>query len=752
MQCRFLPEGSCGLGNGQAMPTQKGTWRFYLTRVRSCLGRVSQTWSPQLLLESQIFCHMFPHNLRKHRITKCSPFDHKKAKKSEVCPFLPEAGVEEKSCTTQLVPRNRSPPRLLLNSLHDAGAPQAELGPVGARLRKFSHKWVHSQVDPWAIEIVSQGYKLEFEEMPPHRYLKSALPASPLEREIVLAAIHKLYLQQVVVKVPLLQQGKGYYSTMFVVPKPDRSVRPILNLRSLNIYLKRFKFKMESLREVITSLEGGDFMVSLDIKDAYLHVPIYPPHQAYLRFVVHDCHYQFQTLPFGLSTAPRIFTKVMAEMMVLLRKQGVTVIPYLDDLLIKARSREQLLISVARSREVLQQHGWILNIPKSQLIPTTRLPFLGMILDTDQKRVYLPTEKAQELMTLVRDLLKPKQVSVHHCTRVLGKMVASYEAIPFGRFHARTFQWDLLDKWSGSHLQMHRLITLSPRARVSLLWWLQSAHLLEGRRFGIQDWVLVTTNASLRGWGAVTQGSNFQGLWSCQETCLHINILELRAIYNALSQAETLLRDKSVLIQSDNITAVAHVNRQGGTRSRVAMAEATRILRWAGNHVRALSAVFIPGVDNWEADFLSRHDLHPGEWGLHQEVFAQIASRWELPQVDMMASRLNTKLQRYCARSRDPQAIAVDALVTTWVFQSVYVFPPLPLIPKVLRIIRKRGVRTILIVPDWPRRTWYPELQGMLTEDPWPLPLRQDLLQQGPCLFQDLPRLRLTAWRLNAGS
>ncbi|XP_063770427.1 uncharacterized protein LOC134901984 [Pseudophryne corroboree] len=496
----------------------------------------------------------------------------------------------------------------------------------------------------------------------------------------------------------------------------------------------------------------GDFMVSLDIKDAYLHVPIYPPHQAYLRFAVQDCHYQFQTLPFGLSTAPRIFTKVMAEMMVLLRKQGVTIIPYLDDLLIKARSREQLLNSVSLSLKVLQQHGWILNIPKSQLVPTTRLPFLGMILDTTKKRVYLPIEKAQELMTLVRNLLKSRQVSVHHCTRVLGKMVASFEDIPFGRFHARTFQWDLLDKWSGSHLQMHRLITLSPRARVSLLWWLQSAHLLEGRRFGIQDWILVTTDASLRGWGAVTQGRNFQGLWSSQETCLHINILELRAIYNALRQAEALLRDQPVLIQSNNITAVAHVNCQGGTRSRAAMAEATRILRWAENHVSALSAVFIPGVDNLEADFLSRHDLHPGEWGLHPEVFTQIVSRWELPQIDMMASRLNKKLQRYCARSRDSQAVAVDALVTPWVFRSVYVFPPLPLIPKVLRIVRRKGVRTILVVPDWPRRTWYPDLQEMLTEDPWPLPLRQDLLQQGPCLFQDLPRLRLTAWRLNTGS
>ncbi|XP_063775051.1 uncharacterized protein LOC134910673 [Pseudophryne corroboree] len=732
------------------MPTQNGTWKFCPIRGWNCLGMVFRTSCPQLLLGNRPFCHRLPHSKRKHRIIRYSPFGPRKARGLEAHPFCREAKVEEKSCNTQLVPKSRSPPPRPVSPQHDAGAAQADPGTVGARLRNFSAQWDLSQVDPWVFQVISQGYRLEFETSPPCRFLKSALPATPSAREAVLVAIQKLYSQQVIVKVPLLQQGKGYYSTMFVVPKPDGSVRPILNLKSLNTYIKRFKFKMESLRAVIASLDEGDYMVSLDIKDAYLHVPIYPPHQEYLRFVVQDCHYQFQTLPFGLSTAQRVFTRVMAEMMILLRKKGVLIIPYLDDLLIKARSK--LVVGVALSREVLQQHGWILNIPKSQLVPTTRLLFLGMILDTDQKRVFLPVEKAEELSSLVRDILKPGQVSVHQCTRVLGKMVASYEAIPFGRFHARTFQWDLLDKWSRSHLQMQQRITLSARTRVSLLWWLQRAHLLEGRRFGIQDWVLVTTDASLRGWGAVTQGRNFQGLWSTREISLHINILELRAIYNALSQARPLLQNGPVLIQSDNITAVTHVNRQGGTRSRRAMAEATRILRWAENHVLALTAVFIPGVDNWEADFLSRHDLHPGEWGLHPEVFQMLVNRWEKTQVDMMASRLNKKLKRYCARSRDPQAIAVDALVTPWVYQSVYVFPSLPLIPKLLRIIRRRGVRTILVAPDWPRIAWYPELQEMLAEDPWPLPLRQDLLQQGPCLFQDLPRLRLTAWRLNAGS
>ncbi|XP_053563223.1 uncharacterized protein LOC128653766 [Bombina bombina] len=167
-------------------------------------------------------------------------------------------------------------------------------------------------------------------------------------------------------------------------------------------------------------------------------------------------------------------------------------------------------------------------------------------------------------------------------------------------------------------------------------------------------------DANLLGWGAVWNSLKAQGVWTQSESLLPINILELRAIFNALQAWPQLASAKFIRFQSDNITTVAYIN-QGGTRSSLAMTEVSKIW-WAGAH-SYLSAIYIPGVDNWEADFLSRQTFHPGEWELHPEVFATLILRWGRPELDLMASRQNAKLQRYGSRSRDPQAELINALV-----------------------------------------------------------------------------------------
>ncbi|CAJ0958219.1 unnamed protein product [Ranitomeya imitator] len=81
--------------------------------------------------------------------------------------------------------------------------------------------------------------------------------------------------------------------------------------------------EMESLRSVIASLEKGEFLASVDIQDAYLHIPIFPLHQRFLRFAVNNLHFQFTALPFGLASAPRVFTKVMSTVVSILHSRDV---------------------------------------------------------------------------------------------------------------------------------------------------------------------------------------------------------------------------------------------------------------------------------------------------------------------------------------------------------------------------------------------------------------------------------------------
>ncbi|CAJ0958245.1 unnamed protein product [Ranitomeya imitator] len=168
---------------------------------------------------------------------------------------------------------------------------------------------------------------------PPARFFPSRLPSLGAQSRALLCAIRSLRQSGVIVPVPEHERFRGFYSNLFVVPKRDGKLRPILDLKLLNKYVKVRHFRMESLRSVISSMERGEYLASIGIKDAYLHIPIFPPHQRFLRFAILEDHFQFTALPFGLATAPRVFTKVMA----ILHSRGVVVLPYLDDLLIKVR-------------------------------------------------------------------------------------------------------------------------------------------------------------------------------------------------------------------------------------------------------------------------------------------------------------------------------------------------------------------------------------------------------------------------------
>ena len=102
----------------------------------------------------------------------------------------------------------------------------------------------------------------------------------------------------------------GFYSWLLVVMKASGSWRPVSDLSLLNLKVLKTSFKMQTLQSVL-SVQRGDRMVSLDLKDAYLQVPVHPDSRKYLRFVAFGQVYQFKALCFGLSTAPQVFTRVM---------------------------------------------------------------------------------------------------------------------------------------------------------------------------------------------------------------------------------------------------------------------------------------------------------------------------------------------------------------------------------------------------------------------------------------------------------
>ena len=114
-------------------------------------------------------------------------------------------------------------------------------------------------------------------------------------------------------------------------------------MKALNSFIRTEHFKMEGIYSLPDLIQPQDWMVKLDLKDAYLQIPICKEHQHLLQFQWESKVYQFQCLPFGLTSAPRVFIKVLKPVMEMLRHMGIQLIAYLDDILFLHQSKEELI-------------------------------------------------------------------------------------------------------------------------------------------------------------------------------------------------------------------------------------------------------------------------------------------------------------------------------------------------------------------------------------------------------------------------
>ena len=171
-------------------------------------------------------------------------------------------------------------------------------------------------------------------------------PAKTHRNSYLLEALHQL-IDKNTVELVQNQTSLGYFNWLFLVPKPNNKGRPILDLSKLNLFHKVEKFKMETPETIRTSLQQGEWVTSIDFKDAYFHIPIQEQSRKYLRFHVQGRTYQFKALLFGLSTAPLECTVIAKEVKQKAVQKGIRIHQYLDDWLVRATSHQ---VSPAYSR------------------------------------------------------------------------------------------------------------------------------------------------------------------------------------------------------------------------------------------------------------------------------------------------------------------------------------------------------------------------------------------------------------------
>src|SRR4029434_7722729 len=197
-------------------------------------------------------------------------------------------------------------------------------------------------------------------------------------------------------------------------------------------------------------------------------------------------------------------------------------------------------------------------------------------------------------------------------------MASAAIALPLGMLRMRPFQIWYLSMRLNAVTDKYRRITVSSRYRKALAIWRTPWFLAASGTMGIVSRrIVVTTDASTKGWGAVCEGRGVSGLWSVTEAASHINVLELRTVVLALQHWFPRLSGQHGLVRTDNTATLAYINRQGGVRSPSLHHWATRLLLWAARHVLSLRAVHIPGHLNYGADLLSRGDPQAADWCLH---------------------------------------------------------------------------------------------------------------------------------------
>lgn len=184
-----------------------------------------------------------------------------------------------------------------------------------------------------------------------------------------------------------------FISSYFLVKKADGTNRFIFNLKKLNKFIDTIHFKMEDIRSAKNLLTQDAYMGSLDLKDAYYLIPVQENHRKFLRFKFSDKLYQFTCLPFGLSTSPYVFTKLMKPVVNHLRQRGIISMIYLDDILFIHESKETCTNNIKYAIKLLERLGFVINYQKSSLMPSQECNYLGFKINSHKFCIELTEEK-----------------------------------------------------------------------------------------------------------------------------------------------------------------------------------------------------------------------------------------------------------------------------------------------------------------------------------------------------------------------
>ena len=349
---------------------------------------------------------------------------------------------------------------------------------------------------------------------------------------------------------------------------------------------------------------------------------------------------------------------------------------------------------------------------KSSLTPSHVAIFLGFSLDTRVGLAYPSERRIERWLSISEDLLAGQAQPALLWLRLLGHLASLEKLVPYGRLRIRPIQFQLRSGWSQTRDHPLIQVNLDQGTRDSILWWRTHSSLHKGIPL-VSPLIeaFLFTDSSAVGWGAHMDKRTVSGRWSEAMKELHINVLELNAIWLGLQAFEDTLHDSNVAIMCDNVSDIAYLRNQGGTRSQQMCRMTIDTCEWAEERAITLIPRHLPGHLNVLADHLSRRDqILKTEWSLNPAVARRVFRVWGSPHMDLFALKCNPKLATYMSPIPELEAWKVDSLVQSWEGWYAYAYPPTALIRQTLNKLILHRAELILIAPLWPKQEWFPDL------------------------------------------
>ena len=286
----------------------------------------------------------------------------------------------------------------------------------------FLPEWASVTSDKWVLDVIRHGYALEFSDMPP-RFTGIRRTKMPRQKQhnILLQEVQTLLSKKAIELVPPHKVWDGFYSTLFMVPKNNsEKLRLVINLKPLNQFLLKKSFKMDHLGVVMKLLRKGDWALSVDLTNAYLHVPILSNHRRFLRFAVgHHC-YQFRYLSFGPTTAPWVYAECSSA---ILEGTGSVDHGISGRVSLVSESSRYLCNNRDTTLQVLNRLGFLVNLEKSELLPSQSVKFIVAQFQLNRRFA--------KIKELIQSNSAQNQISALMLLRILEVMASTIQVIRF---------------------------------------------------------------------------------------------------------------------------------------------------------------------------------------------------------------------------------------------------------------------------------------------------------------------------------